>query len=186
MPSPAGKKPSCVHSRTYTGLPFTGSPLTVTARLVPCPWLYTLKLPTPVVPTDIKYCVAPAPTPQQNTVDVPSTVEPGAGLVRTSLLWFSAVSVFLPYTPLFRSPSCVHSRTYTGLPSTGSPLTVADRFVPCPWLYTLKLPTPVVPTEIKYCVAPAPTPQQKTSVVPGHVELVSRLVLKALIWFAAV
>src|SRR2546430_16516400 len=63
-------------------------------------------------------------------------------------------------------PSCVHSRTYTGLPSTGNPLTVAARLVPCPWLYTLKLPAPVVPTEIKYCVAPAPALQLRVAVRP--------------------
>ena len=83
--------PSCVHSRTYTGLPFTGSPFTVADRFVPCPWLYTLKLPTPVVPMDIKYCVAPAPALQLKVAIAPGNVEPGAGLVSTALLWFAAV-----------------------------------------------------------------------------------------------
>src|SRR5438094_6084006 len=77
-------------------------------------------------------------------------------------------------------PNCVHSRTYTGLPSTGSPLTVADRFVPCPWLYTLKLPTPVVPTDIEYCIAPAPALQLKVAVALGNVDPGAGLVTNAL------
>src|SRR2546430_4188739 len=66
-------------------LPSTGSPLTVTPRFVPCPWLYTLKLPAPVVPMEIEYCVAPAPALQPNVAAAPGNVEPSPGLVNTAL-----------------------------------------------------------------------------------------------------
>src|SRR5215467_3631833 len=85
--------PNCVHSRTYTELPSTGNPLTVADRFVPCPWLYTLKLPGPVVPTDSEYCSAPVPGLQLNVVTAPGSLVPGAGLVSTALLWLAAAYV---------------------------------------------------------------------------------------------
>src|SRR2546421_6358948 len=94
-------------------------------------------------------------------------------------------STHSPYTTPFRSPSCVHSRTYTGRPSTGSPLTVADRLVPCPWLYTLKLPTPVVPTDIEYCTATTPALPIQDDLLPGNFCFGDGLVITALLWFAA-
>src|SRR5207249_4049841 len=158
--------PSCVHSRTYTGLPSTGNPLTVAARLVPCPWLYTLKLPGPVVPTDSEYCVETGRASRREGVTGPGRVGPVAGLVTAAVPWRAAGYAKSLTSPPPPPPSCVHSRTYTGLPSTGSPLTVAARLVPCPWLYTLKLPGPVVPTDSEYCVATRPAP--RLTVITGR------------------
>ena len=64
----------------------------------------------------------------------------------------------------------VHSRTYTVLPSMGSPFTVPDRLSPCDCEYTLVLPAPVVPTSNQYCVAPAAAVQKKVTVVPAKVD----------------
>src|SRR5439155_1079044 len=77
--------PNCVHSRTYTGLPSTGSPLTVADRLLPGAWLYTFALPGPVVPTYSAYCVAPPPASHVNVTPALGKVAPGAGFVTTAL-----------------------------------------------------------------------------------------------------
>src|SRR5437667_176801 len=76
-------------------------------------------------------------------------------------------------------PSSDHSRTFTGLPSTGKTFIVADKLVPCDCAYRLLLPTPVVPTDNQYSVTPAPAlhanvTDGEVSVEPG-VGLLSEL-----------
>src|SRR5215470_11811015 len=93
--------PNCVHNRTYTGLPSTGNPLTVADRFVPCPWLYTLKLPDPVVPTDSEYCSAPAPALHLNVVSAPGNAVPGTGVIRAAS----------PLPPLNAAAIVSHSET---------------------------------------------------------------------------
>src|SRR5215212_6423394 len=71
---------SLVHSRTYTGPPVVGRPVTVTVRLSPCEAVYRFDPPA-VVPTHSQYSWAPVPAVQLNVTVAPVSVEPGVGLV---------------------------------------------------------------------------------------------------------
>src|SRR5205823_7382203 len=83
----------------------------------------------------------------------PGKVVTGLGLVTAALLFLASVKVYSLNASDWSSDVC-SSDLFTELPSTGNTLTAADRFVPCDWAYRLLLPTPAVPTDNQYSVAP--------------------------------
>src|SRR5207249_5638752 len=106
--------------------------------------------------------------------------------------WLLSVTLHSLLTPQYGSslnypdpPNRVHSRTYTVLPSIGSPFTVPDRLSPCDCEYRLVLPTPVVPTSNQYSVAPVPALQPKLTVAPARVDPGGGLVIVASVRAAA-
>src|SRR5215470_8179732 len=86
------------HSRTYSVRPSAGSRLTVVDVFVPIDWSYRLALPTPVVPTDSRYAVAPIASLQLNVVVWLSSADPGIGLVKTAAL-VSPVTIRVMVSP---------------------------------------------------------------------------------------